>query len=660
MQGAAFYLLRRQFFGCKITFVNNETVIEDFFRSLRVTLTNAFSYPKDHPYFIKSVESFKLKLEEAQSYLEPFKLGVGDAGILIDGKELNRKGFYDELARLLHQRKIKSIQINRGATTGEIIAFFSVISMAPKDISKGGGVNALLNKKNLENFIVEELDYSAFLGGEGQECSDIWGYMLRDAVGSGDRGKLNNFADNFGSLIKRANQEEIFKTDEIPANISDFLTSLKENNKEQFDKCSKEVFLWLLRNKKSIDQEKLEKLKLVFQSLNHDELSDLLLEGLYKEDNFDALSLELFSRISQQKNPPRIAENFLNKINAAERFSHNPRVMKRVKDLLSVSSQDDQMSAVYRKTLESLVKDISLEGTLVFDQKSLRKNYRYIVLNILAVDKEEEGIYLASEAVGKELEGALEDEDLDFFRDFYGLLVKQKEEGNNSCSGAEKKLSVFIENIILNQPLSPEKEFFLEMVSSASQDMNFYLDKIFNAEKTDRYVLILFLRFFPGNLEAFYARVKQRVHDIDFIFNLIDTLGQLNMPVTLAMLDNIYSTANELIKIGILKNMRKSRRSDTQFLLRQLDTDSPLLRKNLLSVLILNPKTSEAALELLFNVPSFCGRKNDLLIENMQIVSDLGIIEAARYIHDLSRRRFFWNRNLRNKARQILKGWDVK
>jgi hypothetical protein len=43
----------------------------------------------------------------------------------------------------------------------------------------------------------------------------------------------------------------------------------------------------------------------------------------------------------------------------------------------------------------------------------------------------------------------------------------------------------------------------------------------------------------------------------------------------------------------------------------------------------------------------------------MQIVFDLGLIEAAGRIHDLSRRRFFWNRELRVKAKQVLKEWNA-
>lgn len=645
-------------FGCKILIVNKNGIIEDFFRSLRITLTNAFSYPKDHPYFIKSAENFKQKLQEIQALLNPFKIGVTDAGLVVNGENLTRTGFYDELARLLHQRKIKSIEIKTGVSLGEIIGFFSVISLSPKDISKNGGVTALLEKQQAANFIIEELDYSAFLQGSGQECVDVWGYMLKDAVENNDHAKLNNLADNFNGLIKRTNQNDLLGTEEIPANINEFLVSLRENNKEKFAKCSKDLFLWLLRNKKSLNEEKLEKLKLIFNSLNQEDLGALFWEGLVQEDNFDALSLELFAKIAEPKNPAQVAQGLLNKVNVGQHLVSEPKIAKRVKDLLT-GVQGNQLSAVYRNTLESLIKGISSAGVLTFDQKALRENYRYIVLNMLATEGNRENLHLAAQVLEKELVNAFEDNDLVFLKNFWAGLVKRKHETDSVFIELEKKFSVFIENIILNQALTAEQEFFLELVSFPAQEMNFYLDKIFAAEKTNKHILSLFLKLFPGNLDIFYAKLQPRLQDIEFLISLIDALGQLTDPVTLGILDHLYTSTNELIKTEILNIMRKLKKVDAQFLVHQLNTHSPSLRENLFSVLILDAQSIEGALDLLLKIPSFCGRNNQLLIENMQIVFNLGLIEAAGYIHDLSQRRFFWNRKLRNKANQILKEWNA-
>lgn len=638
--------------------MDKDQLVNDFFRVLRATLTNSFSYPKDHPYFIKSVDNFKLKLEELLAVLDPLKIGITGSGIMLDGKNLNRAGFGDELAQLLHRRKIKSIEIRSGVTLKELVSFFSVISLRQEEIIKSGGVNAILDKQALLNFTIEELDYSVFLHEEGQEVPDVWGYMLKDALTANDEAKINKLADNFGTLIKRSNQDDIFQTPELPASVNDFLSYLKTKDKEKFAKCSKELFLWLLHNKEALNEEKLTKLAQLFNSLSQEDFSNLFLEGVAQEENFDALSLQFFSRISEQRNPAQIAQGIFTKINASQYLNRNPRVVKRIQDLLT-HPQEDQISAVYRNTLESLVKGISFSGELFFDQKELKENYRYIVLNMFASEADEENLSLVAEILEQEWASAFEENNLGFLKDLASQLAKRKKEGNSVGIELEKKFSVFVENIILNRPLLPQEECLLEMISSPGQEANFYLDKIFTAETANPQLLGLFFKLFPGNLDIFYQRVEQRIQDLEFIFSLIGALGVLAVPGILGILDHIYVSSNELIKVEILNTMRKLKKVDAEFLTRQLNTNSPLLRKNILSVLILDAQVSDGALDLLLKIPGFCGSQNELLIENMQIVFDLGLIEAAGRIRDLERRRFLWNRKLRAKAKQILKEWNA-
>ena len=638
--------------------MDKDQIVDNFFRSLRIALTNAFSYSKDHPYFVKSVENFKLKLEEIFTILNPLKIGVTDLGLVVDGKNLTRVGFYDELARQLHQRKIKSIEIKDGVTLTELVGFFSVISMAQKDIFKNGGVSVLLQKKQLLNFTVEELDYSAFLQGNGQECVDVWGFMLKEAAQCNDQAKLSELADNFGPLIKRIAQNDIFETEEISSSINEFLVCLKEKNKEKFYKCAKDVFLWLLSNKSSMNDESLAKLKPVFNGLNQEDFTILLWEGLSQEDNFDTLSLQLFSKISEQKRPLEITEGFSSKINTLQHLSGNPRILKRIQDLL-VETQDGQLSAVYRHTLESLIKGISSSGVLFFDQEALKENYRYVVLNIFSVEQDNDNLLLAAKVLEKELSNILEDNDLGFLKDLWSQLTKRKNEGIGACVDLEREFSVFVENIMLTRPLLPEQEFFLEMVSFPSQQVSFYLDKIFTLPKADKQVLGLFIKFFPQELGIFYQRVEQKLFEIEFLSSLIAALGYLDLPATLEILKHLYSFVSELIKVDILNTMRKSKKVDVKFLLPQLNTNSSFLRKHLLSVLILDAQALEEALDLLLKFPSFWGTKNSLLIENMQLVFNLRITQGTSRFEDLSKRRFFWNKELRNKAKFLLKEWNV-
>ncbi|MCX5698557.1 MAG: hypothetical protein NTX01_02520 [Candidatus Omnitrophica bacterium] len=638
--------------------MDKDQIVEDFFRSLRVALTNAFSYPKDHPYFIKSVENFKLKLEALLVIFNPFRIGVTSLGFVVDGKNLNRTGFYDELARLLHQRKIKSIEIRVGSNLGELIQFLSVISLPQKEFFRNGGLVALLEKERLTHFTIQELDYSAFLHGEGQECTDIWGYMLKEAAYSNDAVKMDQLADSFGLLIKRVDEKDLFDTEGISTQINEFLTCLRDKNKEKFDKCLNDVFLWLLRNKKTLSHDKLVKLKPVFNGLSQEEFTTLLKEGFLQEDNFDSLSLQLFSKISEQEDSPKIAKDFFSKMSQTQELKDNPVVVKKIRNLLS-SSQDDPMSAVYRNTLDSLAKNISFSGKLSFDHATLKENYRHIVLSILATDEKTNTQQMAAAILEKELAGVFQDNDTGLLKDLWNVLAERKKEGIKACLDLEKSLSSFIENIVLNGSLASEQEFLLEMVSLPSQELNLYLDKIFSAEKTNKPALGLFLRLFQFNLDVFYERVAQRIQDTEFIVSLIDALGQIDASATLNILEYIYSGSNELVKFESLKAMRKSKKVDTAFLTRQLNTDSFPLKKELISVLILDAQAKNDVLNLLFRIPSFLGSKNGLLIKNMQIAFDLYFIEASGCIKDLSRRRFFWNSQLRNQAARILKEWNV-
>lgn len=639
--------------------MNNEKILEDFFRTLKVSLTNASSYSKDHPYFIKSVENFKEQLDNTLAVLNPLKIGITTTGIVVEGQHLSKGGFYDELASQLHQRKIKSIEIRSGVTLQESIQFLSIISLPKKDIFKNGGVNAILKSKPLAHFTVDELDYSSFLHVQGQECGDIWAYLLKEAAQSNDSAKLDILADNFGPLLKRSSQKDILETENVPSSIGEFLVSLKEKNKEKFDKCSRDVFLWILNNKKSLKEEELGKLKPVFRSLDQEDFSNLLWEGIAQEDNFDDLSLKLFSKISEQRDLRQIAEKFQNKTKQAQRLESNPNAVKRVQDLLT-GSESDRLSPVYRNILESLMKGISSSGVESFDQRSLRQNYRHIVLNLLAINEDNDNLRTAAGILTKELSGIFEDNDFDFLKDLHNLLAKRKKEALAACIELEKQLSISIENAVLNQTLPVGQEFLLDMFATPAQGSDAYLDKVFIAEKADPQILSLFFRSFPDQVDAFCRRLEKKLQDMDYICGLVDSLSQLQGFSVLPVMEYIYSSANELIKCETLKSMRKFKEIDTDFLLRQLGTDSVLLRKNLLSVLMKDNQGINAALDLLLKISSPWGGRNKLLIENIQIVFDLRVPEAFEKVRDLAGRKFFWNRGLRNKAKQVLGEWNER
>ena len=638
--------------------MDKDQLIENFFRSLRITFINALSYSQDHPYFIKSVESFKLELETLLAVLNPLKIVITGAGIVVDAKNLAKTSLYDELARLLHQRKIKSIEIKSGATTQEITQFLFIISRPQKDIFKSGGVNLLFTKAQLNHFAIEELDYSAFLQAKGVDCTDIWGYMLDDAVHNTQADKLVELADNFGTTIKQINGKDFFADIKLPENISDFLVCLKDKDKPRFDKCTKEIFLWLLNNKKTIDETKLAKLKFVFSGLSQEDLSDLFLNGLLHEEGFDSLSVQLFSKIAKTDDANKIAGSLLKKVSQSQYLQDNPKVVKKIRNILG-ASKNDALSAVYRNTLESLVKQVDFSGKRIFDHRKLRDNYRYIVLNVFLAEQDRSNLQLVVMTLEKELDSVIDDKDFVFIKDLWDALAKRGDQDIDLCSNLNKKLTSFIENLVLNNALPLDQELLIEKISVAAQDANFYLDKIFNVEKVNRQILNLFYRLFVDNLKIFYARLDQKIQDMDFLSSLIEAVSVPGCSFSMDILKYIYPGANQLIKVEVLKSMRKLDKVDRVFLMWALNTDSVLLKKNILAVLTLDKQGCGEALDFLLKIPSPWASKNKTIIENLQIVYELSVFEATKRIKELSLRRFFWNSRLRNQAIKILKEWHV-
>ncbi len=634
-------------------------MIENFFRSLRITLTNAFSYSPDHPYYIKSVESFNLELNAILAVLNPLKIEVTGTGLMVDAKNLAKTGLYDELARLLHQRKIKSIEIRSGAPTEEIIKFLFIISRPQKDIFKSGGVGALLAKAQLSHFSIKELDYSVFLNAAGLDCTDVWGYMLKDSLGQGGSGKLIELADNFGLVMKQVKESDLFNDAGLAEDISDFLVSLKAKDKSRFDKCTKAVFLWLLNNKKNIDQKKLTKLGSVFNGLSHEDLSSLFLDGLVQEDDFDTLSVQLFSKISKTDDPGQIANNVLKSASQSTDLQNNPKVIKKIQNILS-APQNDSLSDVYRNTLESLTKQINPVGKRVIDHPALRENYRYIVLSILLVEENKTNVQLAVKLLEKELKSVIEDKDFVFIKDLWGALIKRGSQDFDFCDNLNRQLSALIEDMILNQCLPQDQEHLIDNISESSHDVDLYLDKIFNVPKVNRQILKLFCKLFSSDLAAFYGRVDQKNKDMEFFNSLIEATSALNCLVSLSILEYIYARVNQLTKVEVLKSMGKLAKIDREFLIKELKTDSALLKKSILSVLATDKQGGDEALDLLLNISGFLGSKNKILLENMQLVYELKMFSAAKQISQLAQRRFFWNAQLRRKAINILKEWDAR
>ena len=94
--------------------MNKEEALNDFLKGLHIVLSNASAYPKDHPYFKKSVEDFKQKADTLLAFLNPIRINVAAESLFVDERYWEKAIVYVELARVFHLHKIKYFEIKQG------------------------------------------------------------------------------------------------------------------------------------------------------------------------------------------------------------------------------------------------------------------------------------------------------------------------------------------------------------------------------------------------------------------------------------------------------------------------------------------------------------------------------------------------------------------
>jgi len=639
--------------------MDKNQALNEFFKGLHISLNNAI-YFRGHPYSIKSTESFKEKIDILFSFLNPIKINIAPESLFLDGRNWEKETLHVALAQIFHLRKIKSIEFREGLSTQELVGFLDAVSLPPKEIIKGGGIENISKSEKRPHILIEELDYSQFLRGEGEECKDIWGYLLKDVVEKKDKQKISEFADNFGLILGKFKDKDLFDDEQLKLNLVNFLKYLKDNQKEKFDSCTKEMFDSLLKYKDALPDERIEKVKVLFKDLNVDDFASLLLYKIIADESFDSLGFQLFSRLSDEKRHKEIASSLLDKAVHQESLKDNPKAIKKIQDLLS-DSHRQFTSGVYQHTLSSLLRNISGEERLFFERHLLRAHYRLIILNLLDQERNKESLSLILESLSREWEELTKDKDWEYIKKLTQVVKKIKKEDTSLAdlfAELEKRITNLFETIIWEEGVSLDFNFFVGALEKTSLDSDFYLDKIFGENKINSYGLRLFFKFFPQKAAIFYENLKKKSFDIEFMVKTIEVLKSLDSTMALEILKYIYSFANEFIKIEVLKAMQVLSMFDKELLFSILQKKDVNLKREALAILAKEEQAKREALKILLCIPSPWGLKNKIILQNSIIIEELGLKEGREYLEELGRRRFFWNKQIRKKAQEILAKWQ--
>ena len=114
---------------------------------------------------------------------------------------------------------------------------------------------------------------------------------------------------------------------------------------------------------------------------------------------------------------------------------------------------------------------------------------------------------------------------------------------------------------------------------------------------------------------------------------------------------------NVRVKQQVLSAMQNLSTFDQIFLFPILKNKNSTLKAEALVILMKDDASKKKALEKLFHIQSPFGIRNRQLLEHTRIVYTKGLKDAEEYLIDLSKRKQFWNKKLREESLRVLEQW---
>jgi hypothetical protein len=635
-----------------------DDLIREFLKILKVTFKMATIYRLEHPSFVGTVSDFLAKLDALFSFLNPLTIGFTPHSVFIDNRFWENDKTCLHLAQLFHFRKIKKLEIRQGITLDELTKFASKITLPVRDFIKEGGAGNILRKERIAHITVEELDYAQLLRGEGEEIKDIWPYLLMEAVEEDDPRKLDQMAESLEKIAGKFNTEDLIQNEELQKSFVKFFRYLKETADEKHRLCAKSLLKSVLAGKKMPVEAKFENLKLLISDMTEEDLASALWEEIIANDKFDSLSFSVFSRIISKERHKKVSTSLRDLFHSDEPRNRRPEVERKLRLLLSGTS-GQMLSDIYRQTLSNLLSEISFEKKMTLDHTLLQRNYRYLLLNLLAKDAPEGEAGKRLERITEEWDKIAGEGDLDFLQRLLEVLDKQEPvlAGEAAFQKVKSALAQHVESRILQGESGPALDYFIDHLPERAFDRTVYLDKIFTEKTVTPTLLRAYFGFFPGQLPEFFARLKSKSSDSRLLARIINSLKAIDSLLSLTCLKNIYSLGDKTVRLQAVEAMRSLSEIDEPFLFVVLEEKEIGLKSEALVLLTRHERAKHVALAKLLNLQSPYGTRNRKLIKHIRLVEERGLRDAARFLESLSLRGNFWNRKVRQEAHRVLEKW---
>jgi hypothetical protein len=640
--------------------MDKEAAIRAFVISLKVAFRNASIYSLEHPAFASGIEDLQKKIEDLFEFIIPLNIGFSPHSLFIDGYFYEKEKIYQELAKLFHFRKIKSMEIDQSVSQAELIKFIAKVSEPTRDIFAQGGPIAILEKEQIQSITVEELDYRELLKGEGKELKEIWVRLLQDALETQNQEQIMELANSFPKVIKEFSIQEIIDSRETKDTLKQFFTFLHANEDKKFVECSKEFVKSTMRNKDNAPQEAFREIRQMTKGIMEEDLALTFWEEILTDESFEPLNLNIFSKFVEGRKEDKVNYHIQKMFRTNETINSNLQLMDKLKELFS-GPESELISGIYRKTLNTLLKNLSWETDKSFDHQQIFRNSRFIFSNLFESESSPDDAVILLKQILDQWDRILQERDFEFLKVLYDALTVRNHDmaSDPVYKQIKHQIAEFVERSILEGNLSLYLEHFINQFEKSVFEVNMYLDNIFTEAKITPYILKAYFKFHTEYLFYFNLNLDTYASDINLMERIITSLQMIDSRVSFVTLKTLFKHKNPRIKRRVLQALQDITLYEIEFLLPIIRGKDLVLKAEALVILSKDETMIKKALSRMFLIQSPFGIRNRWILDHIFLVERKNLREAIPYLKALSQRKAFWNRKVRGASQQTLEKWNA-
>ena len=640
--------------------MDKEAAIRAFVISLKVAFRNASIYSLEHPAFASCIEDLQKKIEDLFEFIIPLSIGFSPHSLFMDGYFYEKEKIFQELAKLFHYRKIKSMEIDQSVSPEELIKFIAKVSEPARDILTQGGPIAILEKQQIQSITVEELDYRELLTGEGRDLKDIWIRLLQEALEKQNQEQIMELANTFPKVINEFTVREIIDSRETKDTLKKFFSFLQANEDKRFIACSKEFVKSTMRNKDNASREDFREIRQMTKGIIEEDLALTFWEEILTDESFEPLNLNIFSKFVEGKKEDKVNYHISKMFRTNESINSNLQLMDKLKELFS-GPESELISGIYRKTLNTLLENLSWESDKSFDHQQIFRNSRFIFSNLFETESSPDAaVSLLKQLLGQ-WDRILQERDFEFLKVLYDALAARSHDLDSDpvYKQINHRLAEFVERSILDGNLSLYLEHFINRFNTSVFEVNIYLDQIFTEAKITPYILKAYFKFHTEYLFYFNLNLDTYASDLNLMERIITSLQMIDSRVSFVTLKTLFKHKNPRIKRRVLQALQDITLYETEFLLPIIRGKDLVLKAEALVILSKDDAMSKKALSRIFLIHSPFGIRNRWLLDHINLVERKNLQQAIPYLQTLSQRKALWNRRVRETSRQILEKWNA-